>query len=166
MPSLNLRRSLPSRSILALVPVAVLAAVFALGVPGEGSGVPCKSDKQCPNGEACGDGVCESVEGGCGGEQDSGVGVAENQAEGAQKVEYEVVVNGFSEGDIVNIRDCYPIPKQHDCAGVTTGLSVCRDSGGGSCKISCGGSPIDVTGFVPCPNGCNSNYTGCKKGPN
>lgn len=83
MPSLNLRRSLSSRSLLALVPVAALAAVFALGVPGEGSGAPCESDKECPDGEACGEGVCESVAGGCGGEQDSGIGVASTQAEGA-----------------------------------------------------------------------------------
>ena len=83
MPSLNLRRSLSSRSLLALVPVAALAAVFALGVPGEGSGAPCESDTECPDGEACGEGVCESVAGGCGGEQDSGIGVASTQAEGA-----------------------------------------------------------------------------------
>ena len=85
MPRLNLRRSLSSRSLLALVPVAALAAVFALGVPGEGSGVPCESDTECPDGEACGEGVCESVAGGCGGEQDSGIGVASTQAEGALK---------------------------------------------------------------------------------
>ena len=106
MPSLNLRRSLPSRSILALVPVAVLAAVFALGVPGEGSGVSCESDKECPNGEACGEGVCESVEGGCGGEQDSGVGVAENQAEGALEPNFAAPGTCFGPGDGADCKKC------------------------------------------------------------
>ena len=84
MPSLKLRdRSLAQRSLLALVPVAVLAAVFALGVPGEGSGESCKTDDDCRDGEACGEDKCQSTAGGCGGEQDSGIGAASNQAEGA-----------------------------------------------------------------------------------
>ena len=88
MPSLKLRdRSLAQRSLLALVPVAVLAAVFALGVPGEGSGEQCKTDDDCRDGEACGEDKCQSTAGGCGGEQDSGIGAASNQAEGAFKAE-------------------------------------------------------------------------------
>ena len=162
MPSLNLRRSLPSRSILALVPVAVLAAVFALGVPGEGSGVPCESDKQCPNGEACGEGVCESVEGGCGGEQDSGVGVAENQAEGALKPQLGVVY-GMSAEDFPSVRrPCAWDRDGSECAGQTEG-SVCivRLGMGASCRISCG--PFGETTTEQCTYGCNDNGTGCKK---
>ena len=86
MPSLNLRRSLSSRSLLALVPVAALAAVFALGVPGEGSGAPCESDKECPDGEACGEGVVGVAGGGC------GVKLTQEQEEGA------VVWGGFGHG--------------------------------------------------------------------
>jgi hypothetical protein len=63
-------RSRLPRALLAL-PVAGLAAVFALGVPDGGSGAPCASDADCPAGELCGADVCESAGGGCGGDGSS-----------------------------------------------------------------------------------------------
>ena len=101
MPSLKFRgRSLAQRSLLALVPVAVLAAVFALGVPVEGSGEPCKTDADCRDGEACGEDKCESTAGGCGGEQDSGIGVASNQAESALFARNQGVL-GFEANNVI-----------------------------------------------------------------
>ncbi len=113
MPRLEGRRPRFPRSLLA-VPVAALAALFALGVPDAGSGQPCTTDSDCPSGELCGADVCESAGGGCGGEQSAGLTTAENQQEQAVTA---VSATGTSTSypNPVRLPQCPADPRGKDC---------------------------------------------------
>jgi hypothetical protein len=117
------RSALP-RALLAL-PVAGLAAVFALGVPDGGSGAPCASDADCPAGELCGADVCESAGGGCGGDGSSLQAGSGSQVQGLaleQEGDLASMGNGGDEASLsvayrnpTKLPACPANPRGKDC---------------------------------------------------
>ena len=138
--------------LLAAGPAAALAAVFALGVPEAGSGQPCQNDKDCPAGEACGGDVCESIEGGCGGEQDSGIGTADNQAEGAQVQQSElqqvVFENAVIEEPVIRNSDIPLSSLKY------TGVSQHRTVVHRNCSLGTDSCPCKTPGTGGSQKGC------------